>query len=289
MPCSCAWCFMTPPSPRLSALALAGDLPGVLLDAKRLAASAPGVHGRRRAGQGEAFWQYRDHRAEDGARMVDWRRSARGDRFYVREREREAAQTAWLWIDDDAGFAWSNNAARPTKLYRAQTLALALAILLTRGGERVGVLGQTSRAGARAVERLAIDLVSQTPFVAASARSHAIAFSDFYAPIEHWRAHLRTLSANGARGALVMIADPAEEDFPFRGRTLFRTVGGRQEVLLGRAETAQAAYATRLTEHRRALRVLGGEFGFPVLMHRTDHAAAPALAMLTALVSERLA
>ena len=80
---------MSNPS-QLDALALAGDLPGVLLDAKRLAASAPGFHGRRRAGQGEAFWQYRDHRAEDGARLVDWRRSARGDRYFVREREREA-------------------------------------------------------------------------------------------------------------------------------------------------------------------------------------------------------
>ncbi len=275
------------PSPRLSALALAGDLPGVLLDAKRLAANAPGVHGRRRAGQGEAFWQYRDHRAEDGARMVDWRRSARGDRFYVREREREAAQTAWFWIDDDGGLAWSSDPNRPTKLHRAQTLALALAILLARGGERVGILGRTSRAGARAVERLAIDMASPAQFVAAPARSHAIVFSDFYAPIDHWRTQLLALSANGARGALVVIADPAEENFPFRGRTLFRALGGRQEVLLGRAETAQAAYAARLAEHRRALRALAADLGFAVLMHRTDHAAAPALAMLSALVSER--
>jgi uncharacterized protein (DUF58 family) len=275
--------------PRLSALALAGDLPGVLLDAKRLAASAPGVHGRRRAGQGEAFWQYRDHRAEDGARLVDWRRSARGDRFYVREREREAAQTAWFWIDDEAGFAWSSDLNRVTKLYRAQTLALALAILLSRGGERVGVLGQSSRAGVRAVERLAVDLAAPTPLVAAPPHAHAIVFSDFYAPIEHWRARLLTLSAGGARGALVMIADPAEEEFPFRGRTLFHAVGARQEILLGRAESAQAAYATRLAEHRRALRALGGELGFPVLLHRTDHPAAPTLAMLSTLVSERFA
>jgi uncharacterized protein (DUF58 family) len=275
--------------PRLSALALAGDLPGVLLDAKRLAASAPGAHGRRRAGQGEAFWQYRDHRTEDGARLVDWRRSARGDRFYVREREREAAQTAWFWVDDDAGFAWSSDPNRPTKLHRAQTLALALAILLTRGGERVGVLGQASRAGVRAVERLAVDLATPTPLVAAPARAHAIVLSDFYAPTEHWRARLLTLSAAGARGALVMIADPAEEEFPFRGRTLFQAVGGRQEVLLGRAETAQTAYQMRLSEHRRALRVRGAELGFPVLMHRTDHPAAPTLAMLSTLVSERFA
>ena len=97
---------------RLEALALAGDLPGVLLDAKRLAASAPGLHGRRRSGQGEAFWQYRDHRAEDGARLVDWRRSARGDRYFVREREREAAQTAWFWMDSDAGFNWTSDPAQ---------------------------------------------------------------------------------------------------------------------------------------------------------------------------------
>ena len=149
-----------PERARLEALALAGDLPGVLLDAKRLAASAPGAHGRRRAGQGEAFWQYRDHRPEDGARLVDWRRSARGDRYYVREREREAAQTAWFWLDPEPGFNWSSDRARPTKLYRARTLALALAILLARGGERVGALGQPSRAGARAPERLAHDFLA---------------------------------------------------------------------------------------------------------------------------------
>ena len=220
---------------RLDALALAGDLPGVLLDAQRLAASAPGFHGRRRAGQGEAFWQYRDHRAEDGARLVDWRRSARGDRYYVREREREAAQTGWFWIDPEPGFNWSSAAGRPTKLYRARTLALALATLLQRGGERVGALGHTSRAGARAVDRLAIDLVRPMHDAQAPTKSCVVFLSDFYAPVDHWRARLTAAASAGASGALVMIADPAEEDFPFRGRTLFQQPGSRNEALLGRA------------------------------------------------------
>jgi uncharacterized protein (DUF58 family) len=274
---------------RLDALALAGDLPGVLLDAQRLAASAPGFHGRRRAGQGEAFWQYRDHRAEDGARLVDWRRSARGDRFYVREREREAAQTGWFWIDPEPGFNWSSAPGRPTKLYRARTLALALAILLARGGERVGALGHPSRAGARAVDRLAFDLLRPLGDAEAPVKSCVIFLSDFYAPVDHWRARLTAAAGAGATGALVMIADPAEEDFPFRGRTLFQQPGSRNEALLGRAESVREMYAERLETHRRAIRQLGAAFGFPALLHRTDHSAAPALALLMSFVSERFA
>ncbi len=274
---------------RLEALALAGDLPGVLLDAKRLAASAPGVHGRRRSGQGEAFWQYRDHRPEDGARLVDWRRSARGDRYYVREREREAAQTAWFWLDPEAGFNWTSDSARPTKLYRARTLALALAILLSRGGERVGALGQPPRSGARAAERLAHDFLAPVGGAETPPRSCLIVFSDFYAPIETWRQRLSKAASVGSTGALVMISDPAEEDFPFEGRTLFQEPGGRRETLLGRAETVREAYAERLAAHRRALHEMGARLGFPSILHRTDHAAAPTLAMLMALVSERFA
>ena len=280
-------CVMTS-AVQLEALHLAGDLPGVLLDAKRLAASAPGVHGRRRAGQGEAFWQYRDHRPEDGARLVDWRRSARGDRYYVREREREAAQTAWFWLDDDPGFDWSSDDARPTKLYRARTIALALAILLTRGGERVGVLGSPPRAGMRAPDRLAQDMLAPSS-APPPMNGTAILFSDFYAPVDSWRTRLRAFASAGARGALVVIADPAEEDFPFRGRTLFQAPGHRSEVLIGRAEAAQTAYAERLNAQRRAMHRLGAEFGFPSLLHRTDRSAAPTLAMLIALLSERFA
>jgi len=240
---------------RLDALNLAGDLPGILLDAKRLAASAPGVHGRRRAGQGEDFWQYRDHRAEDGARLVDWRRSARGDRYYVRD--------------------------------RARVIALALATLLARGGERIGALGMQPRAGARAVDRLAIDLTTPQGEFEPPNNACIIFISDFYAPIEIWRERLLASARVGASGALVMIADPAEEDFPFRGRTLFQSPGRSGDVLIGRAENAQAAYVERLAQQRRELRALGAELGFPALLHRTDHSASPALSMLMAFVSER--
>lgn len=274
---------------RAEAEGLAGFLPGVLLEARRLAAAAPGVHGRRRAGPGEAFWQFRDHRPEDGARLVDWRRSARGERLYVREREKEAAQSALFWIDPAPGFNWKSEGPWPTKHRRALTLSLAVAILFARGGERVGALGQPPRAGARAIDRLALDLQQQrvvTP-PPPPARSAVIFASDFYAPPDTWRERLRAASAVGATGALLMIADPAEEDFPYRGRTQFEEPGGGMKTLFGKAEMAQQEYAERLAAHRAAIRNAAQAAGFVPVLHRTDRAAGPALGVLIAALEER--
>lgn len=278
-------------TPRAEAENLAGFLPGVLMEARRLAAAAPGVHGRRRAGPGEAFWQFRDHRPEDGAKLVDWRRSARGDRLYVREREKEAAQTALFWIDPDAGFDWSSGGGWPTKKRRAMAICLALSILFTRGGERVGALGGSPpRTGARAIDRLA-DELSRAKFPTPPtppSRSAVIFASDFYASPDDWRERLRIAAAAGATGALLMIADPAEEDFPFRGRTLFEEPGGgKRQALFGRAEAAQAEYAQRLAAHRAAMRSVAQAHGFIAVLHRTDRSAAPTLSMLVSALGEQ--
>lgn len=280
-----------PSAPRAEAEVLAGPLPAILLEARRLAAAAPGVHGRRRAGQGEAFWQFRDHRPEDGARLVDWRRSARGDRLYVREREREAAQTASFWIDPDPGFAWASDEKLPTKARRALTLALAFALLAARGGERVGALGGPGpRFGPRAVDWLARDLAHAAPEEPPPPPSASVAlyFSDFYAPASLWRDRLKRAAARGANGALVMICDPAEEDFPFFGRTRFERPGGRGETLtFGRAEAAREAFSERLAAHRAEVREAARVNGFMTVACRTDQSAAPVLAGLVTGLEER--
>ena len=276
---------------RVEAESLAGFLPGVLLEARRLAAAAPGVHGRRRAGPGEAFWQFRDHRPEDGARLVDWRRSARGERLFVREREKEAAQSALFWLDPSPGFHWKSEGPWPSKRRRALTLSLAIAILFARGGERVGALGVgPPRSGGRAVDMLALDMDRThvpTPPPPPS-RSAVIFASDFYDPPDVWQERLRAASAVGATGVLLMIADPAEEDFPFKGRTRFEEPGGGAlHALFGRAEAAQAEYAARLAAHRATMRALAQAHGFIAVLHRTDRSAAPALSLLVAALEEQ--
>ncbi|MEE9317806.1 MAG: DUF58 domain-containing protein, partial [Rhodospirillales bacterium] len=56
----------------------AAYLPPLLVAAKRVAATvSQGVHGRRRVGQGETFWQFRRYEFGDSTQLIDWRQSAK--------------------------------------------------------------------------------------------------------------------------------------------------------------------------------------------------------------------
>src|SRR5215475_4061168 len=131
---------------------LAAQMPRLILEARRVAATIiHGLHGRRRAGSGENFWQYRRFVSGEPAGRVDWRRSARDDHLYVREQEWEAAHTVWIWPDRSPSMAFASREARDSKLERALIVAFALAELLVAGGERVGVPGLMNPTASRAV------------------------------------------------------------------------------------------------------------------------------------------
>ncbi len=236
--------------------------PALLAEAERIAASVShGVHGRRRAGQGETFWQYRHHRPEDGARFVDWRRSAQGDHLYIREVEWEAANAVYFWRDGSAGMQLHSRGL-PLKKERASICLMAIASLLNRGGERLSVLGETGRAragrqGLETVSRaLALGEGPAEHVEAAELPRHArlVIASDFLDPVETWRARLNRFAAQGATGALLRIVDPAEEDFPFRGRTRFEAAASGDSLLFGRAEDARTAYHQAWARHARSSR-----------------------------------
>ena len=150
---------------RSGAQTASGHLPALILSAERLAAMiAPGAHGLRRSGPGEDFWQYRPAVAGDPAGLIDWRRSARSDAAFVRERERQAPQSAALWVSGAAGMGWTGDPARPTKGDRARLLALARvstsssALVSTRSGVSVTAtplsLRSTPSPGPSGVSRL---------------------------------------------------------------------------------------------------------------------------------------
>jgi len=282
------------------ALDLAGRLPSLIVAAKEVASSVMhGVHGRRRAGIGETFWQFRPFVMGESSAGIDWRRSARDERVYVREREWEAAHTVYVWMDRSVSMGFVSKLALQSKLDRALVLGLAAADLLVRGGERVGILGLMRAIAARNIVEIFVEsLLAEErtagfaaaelpPTLALDARTQAVLIGDFLSdPAEIGRV-VQALTARGARGHIVMIADPVEETFPFTGHTEFLDVDSAATLRVGNAESFRADYVARLAAHREAVRAAARRRGFTFLLHRTDRPASEALlALRTRLEAE---
>ena len=281
-----------PAALRLAAEALAGPLPPLLAAAEHLAASViPGQHGRRRVGQGDEFWQYRPSHAGDEARMIDWRRSAKADdALFVREKEWQAAQSVMLWLDMGQSMDFASDTNLPTKSHEARRLGLALALLLIRGGERVGLtnIGLPPRSGEVQLLRLTSALAEgadKTEYAApqlrgAPSRSRAVFLSDFMGDVGPVREALTSAADRGISGALVQVLDPSEEAFPFDGRTIFESIGGtiRHETL--KAGDLRDRYLERLEARKAELRALAAATGWQYYLHRTGAPGSGALLWL---------
>ena len=275
---------------RSRAEALGQTLPPLLAEAEMLAHTVMlGEHGRRRAGMGDEFWQYRPAHAGDSARMVDWRRSARSDAHFVREREWQAAQSVTLWVDPSKSMEFSGAKARETKAERARLLALALAVLLLRGGERVGLAGLAlPRSGRAQIVRMAARLAGGevagdygVPEVAGMVgHGRAVFLSDFMGDIAAVEAALARASDRGVKGAMVQVLDPAEEEFPFDGRTIFESMGGSLRHETRKAGELRGRYLARLAERKDRLTVLARAVGWHFTTHHTGQPAQSALLWL---------
>ena len=224
---------------RRHAEASAGRLPPLLLAAQRVASTVEqGVHGRRRVGLGETFWQFRRYEPGDSLRSIDWRQSAKSDQLYIRETEWAAAQSVWLWRDASASMQWSSAKKLPQKRDRADLMLLALASLLTRAGERIGLLGIDERPSANrvALDRMAFNLLGDAlerqslelpRFEHLPRYSHLILFGDFLSPLEEIDRRLRQFAGNRVGGYIVQVLDPAETALPLRRPDAVRRPGGR--------------------------------------------------------------
>ena len=277
---------------------LAAAMPRLILEARRVAATViHGLHGRRRAGPGENFWQYRRFVSGEPASRVDWRRSARGDHLYVREQEWEAAHTVWIWPDRSPSMVFASPLVRDTKLYRALVVALALAEVLVEGGERVGIPGLMRPTGSRnVIERMAqailhdrSDRVSLPPDFSPSPLAEIVLLSDLWSDIGDVRQTITQLAGCGARGHVVQIVDPAEESFPYWGRIEFVEPEGGGRITAGRAQTWRTDYAARLQRHRAEIRSETDRLSWSFTIHRTDRPATELLLALHARIGTGLA
>jgi len=282
-----------PASIRLEASDLSARLPGLIVAARNVAQTVRhGVHGRRKAGSGETFWQFRPFVSGEPASRVDWRRSARGEHAYVREREWESAHTVWIWFDRSASMRFGSSLAPATKIDRAAVIALAFADLCVRSGERAGLLGLTpptanlgvieSFAGAIATdERLhGASEAHLPPPQPARARSLVLLVGDFLAEPAETERTLSAIAAEGAVGEVVVVVDPIEETYPFAGHVEFLHPAGAIRFVTPSAQSLRQAYLARLAEHRDRLKAISSRLGWGLSLHRTDGSAAETLLAL---------
>jgi uncharacterized protein (DUF58 family) len=271
------------------ARSLASAMPRLILEARRVASTViHGLHGRRRAGPGENFWQYRRFTSGESAQNIDWRRSARDDHLYVREREWEASHTVWLWPDRSPSMTFVSRLATDSKIERALVVAFALAEVLVQGGERVGLPGLMRPTASRnVIEKMAEAILhdgseraSLPPAFAPAPLSEIVMLSDLWSPISEVHQTLSQLCATGAHGHLVQIVDPAEETFPYAGRVEFIEPEGGGSITAGRAETWRNDYQGVVARHRDAIRADADQMGWSFAIHRTDRPASELLLML---------
>lgn len=272
---------LTLPELEARAHALAARMPELLVEARRVAHTVThGSHGRRRAGPGETFWQFRHFEGGEPAGSIDWRRSASSQHLFVREREWEAAHTVWLWVDVSASMHFQSHLSSRSKAERAIVLTMAVAELLARGGERVGLIGGPVWTNQTAMRRIAERIVQALregrddaglpPRAALSRFAECVLIGDFLDPLEELAPRLESIGRQGVRGHLVQVLDPAEESLPYAGRTEFAASEGEDRMIAGRAETLRDRYKHRLSAHRQALSDVLRRLEWSLLVHHTD-------------------
>ncbi|MDH3662297.1 MAG: DUF58 domain-containing protein [Alphaproteobacteria bacterium] len=276
------------PDIRQRAERLAERLPPLLVAAERVAVTvAQGVHGRRRVGVGETFWQFRPYQQGEPTTRIDWRQSARSSQLFLRDQEWEAAESVWLWADGSGSMDYRSDQALPTKDDRALLLVLALAALLVRAGERIALLGSARRpAGGRAgLQHFCDQLVEQADHRGNLPKGQAlphyariVMISDFFTSIDELKSRLRGFAGLGVRGHLLQVLDPAEEDLPFNGRVRFDDIErSDQRALIGNVDSVRQRYQQRFRAHVDGVFDVGRALGWTVAAHRTENPPEPAL------------
>ena len=243
---------------------LAASLPRLILEARKIAATViHGLHGRRRAGSGENFWQFRRFVSGEEARRIDWRRSARDDNLYVREREWEAAHTIWLWPDRSPSMAFSSRLARESKLDRALIIAFALAEILVEAGERVGLPGLMRPTGSRAVidrmaEAIIHDPTERAEPAAGFRAGVAVGGRGAVRPLEPDRGNPphpdAALRERLARPSSCRSSIRPKRPSPIPAASNSPSRKASASITAGRAETWRADYEARLARHRDEIR-----------------------------------
>ena len=270
---------------------LSSSLPAIQIAADRIAATIlQGTHGRRQAGLGDTFWEFRPYQQGDPVSRVDWKQTAKRSVPYIRENEWELAQSTWIWVDQSQSMNFKSRPELPDKLIRAIVLALALCSLLIKGGERIALLGSgMPPVSNRSKLNEILEILMSPPQSNAGTppngenlpkNAHVIVISDFLFPTEKLEKIIRSMASKGIKGHMLQIYDPAEDNFPFSGRIRFDGLENEGSLTFGRAENIQAEFTRLISNHRNSVTTIAQSLGWTCTNHGTDQRPETALLAL---------
>lgn len=258
----------------------AAGLPSLLASADHAAKTImAGEHTQRKAGNGEKFWQFREYDPGDRPQDIDWRRSARGDRVFVRQKEWQTTQTVLFWCQRNRAMTYQSRPQLDRKGDHAMILTLALASLFNGSGELTGTLNGEIRPGRTEQTRLRIanhiydthtpDL-PRTDGLSIPLQSSVILVGDFLAPPGLIADCFDRIAARAAHAIIVQILDPAEIELPFSGRVIFENELSTLKHHIDNVESVREEYRARMQAQIKALDDLCRRHNWARFLHRTD-------------------
>jgi uncharacterized protein (DUF58 family) len=245
-----------------------------------------GLHRSPRKGFSVEFADFRPYQPGDDLRYVDWKIAARADRWVVKQYEEETNLRATLVLDVSRSMDWRGAPAelRLTKRAYAEQLAAALALLLLRQRDAVGLIrfddavrtsipprarttqwrrlvaALAERAGGRASD-LAAALGQAARLV--TRRGMVVLVSDLLVDVGTAMPALRGLRAAGHDVTVFHVMDPAEHRFTLTGEAQYEDPETALAVPAAGADV-RAAYdstvATVIAEWRQALGAMGAGY-----------------------------
>lgn len=256
-------------------------LPSLMMQAEKVANGIlHGDHALRKSGMGEKFWQFREYLPGDRPQDIDWRQSAKTEEIFIRQREWQIAQKTFFWCASGDGMAYTSAKILPQKLDAARVITLALAILMARANEQVGLFGdpKTGRSELQ-LQRIAENLIAglQRPESLPAAgvfplpqHSSLILCGDFLEPLPRIAENFDYLSASVQNALVVQVLDPQEVDLDFEGRITFQGLTRGERETVNNVASIQDAYRQRLRDHMQGVYALCSERNWSYLLHRTD-------------------
>jgi uncharacterized protein (DUF58 family) len=277
------------------------QLAGLELKARQVVDGAlSGLHRSPHRGFSVEFAEHREYVPGDDLRYVDWKVYGKRDRYYLKQFEQETNFVCELLVDVSPSMRYRSSHAEFTKLDYARHLAAALAYLVLRQQDAVGLitfsheLAQSIKPSGQAAHfKQVIHLLESLPGGDADAcvaahpdpqdfdrplhevaerirpRSLVILLSDCFAESDALTAALRHFRHRRHDVSVLQVVDPAEADFPFEEPTLFHDLESPQSEFVD-PRGVQAAYRHEFEEFRRRLEAGTRDLGMDYALLRTD-------------------